>query len=613
MKHYLVTGGCGFIGSHLTYALASNGNKVTILDDLSGGYATNCSPEATLVQGSILDMPLLNSLMAEVDGCFHLAAITSTQRCHEEWEWAHTINATGTIHIFSQARQRQIPVVYASSAAVYGPQPDLPIKETTLMHPISSYGCDKYYCELQARIADLIHNVPTLGIRFFNVYGPLQDPLSPYSGVISTFIHRAINQKDLVIHGNGHQVRDFLYINDAVTVLLAAMEKLQIEKAGHYIVNACTGEETSVEALAHHIIGLTGSQVKCLYRKSRKGDIYESIGDPSFLKETLGVNAQTSIVGGLMQTLAWMKGSLALRKHIRDKLPFKRDFDELRELGKTLMSLFLVFLMSSPVSAATAIQSPKWAVLYKTDVDSYDLDNIKDYSVLVLQPNNTLPLSTLKTQGKALLGYLSLSEVYKEDPFFAQLQSAGLLVEENPNWPGTYLVDFRSKEWIQHLLTEKIPRLIQEGFTGIFIDTVDDVVELERLSKYEGATQAAIQLIKAIRQAYPELTLMMNRGYKVLPFIAKDIDSVVGESLLTTYDFHRKAYQFVAEGDHQTQLTMLKTAQKENPKLAVYTLDYWDPQDAQGLKTIYQQERAQGFNPYVATINLDQIVKEPEI
>lgn len=313
MKHYLVTGGCGFIGSHLTYALARNGNKVTILDDLSSGYVSNCSPDATLIQGSILDIPLLESLIAKVDGCFHLAAITSTQRCNEEWEWAHATNATGTLHIFSQARKRKIPVVYASSAAVYGSQPALPIKENSLMHPISSYGCDKYYCELQARIADLIHNVPTIGIRFFNVYGPLQNPLSPYSGVISTFIQRAIHQKDLVIHGNGRQVRDFLYINDAVTVLSAAMEKLHVEKEGHYILNACTGEQTTVEALAHHIISLTGSQVECLYRKSRKGDIYESIGDPSFLKETLGVNAQTSIVSGLSQTLAWMKGSLASR------------------------------------------------------------------------------------------------------------------------------------------------------------------------------------------------------------------------------------------------------------------------------------------------------------
>jgi UDP-glucose 4-epimerase len=307
LKHYLVTGGCGFIGSHLTHALVRDGNKVTILDDLSGGAATNSSPEAELVQGSILDTSLVGPLMDTVDGCFHLAAITSIQRCNEQWKWTHTTNATGTLNIFSQARKRKIPVVYASSAAVYGQQQYLPIREDAPLHPISSYGCDKYYCELQARIADVSHGVPTIGIRFFNVYGPLQYPLSNYSDVISTFIHGAINQKDIVIFGDGEQVRDFLYVDDAVISLLAAMGKLQTEKQGHYVVNACTGKEATIGSIAHRIIELTGSKVNCLYRKSRNGDIYESIGDPSLLKELLGVEAQTSITDGLSQTLSWIK------------------------------------------------------------------------------------------------------------------------------------------------------------------------------------------------------------------------------------------------------------------------------------------------------------------
>jgi len=307
MKHYLVTGGCGFIGTHLTYALLKNSHKVTILDDLSGGYAKNCSPEANLVEGSILDASLLESLIDTVDGCFHLAAITSAQQCNNNWELAHATNATGTLYVFSKARSRKIPVVYASSAAVYGPQPYLPIREDTKVHPISSYGCDKHYCELQGRIADLTYDIPTIGIRFFNVYGPLQDHSCPYSGVISSFIYRAANKKNLIIYGTGHQIRDFLYINDAIMVLLASMEKLQREKSGHYVINACTGQETTIEEIASHVMELTGSQVKCLYRKSRRGDIYESIGDTSFLQETLGISAQTSIVSGLGQTLEWIR------------------------------------------------------------------------------------------------------------------------------------------------------------------------------------------------------------------------------------------------------------------------------------------------------------------
>ncbi|MEI8294900.1 MAG: NAD-dependent epimerase/dehydratase family protein [Alphaproteobacteria bacterium] len=613
MKHYLVTGGCGFIGSHLSYALAKQGNRVTILDDLSGGLATNCSAEATLVQGSILDTVLLESLMNMVDGCFHLAAVTSTQRCNEEWEKSHTINATGTLNVFSQARQRKIPVVYASSAAVYGHQQEFPIREDAVINPISSYGCDKYHCELQGRIADLIHNVPTIGIRFFNVYGPLQDPLNPYSGVISAFIHRAINHKDLVIFGDGSQVRDFLYISDAVMALMAAMEKLHNEKRGHYVVNACTGEEATISALAHHIIDLTDSQGQCLYRKSRKGDIYESIGDPSLLNELLGVSAQMSIVDGLSQTLEWMKGRLALRKHIREKLPFKRNFDDLRKLGASIAGMLFVFCTSQPVYAEPVIQPQKWAAFYKTDVNGIcDIAEVKDYSLLILQPNTCLSLKPLQAQGKKLLGYLSLTEIYKEEPFFAKAQTLGLLVKENANWPGSYLIDLRSKDWAKHILEEKVPTLLKQGFAGILIDTVDDVTEIDKIPKHEGTTQAVILLIKEIRRQHPTIIIMMNRGYKILPFVAKDIDMIMSESLFGEYDFRKKTYSIDPAENYKDQLKIIKAAQIDNPKLGVYPLDYWDPKDPTTLREIYQKGRDRGFFPYVAAnVNLDEIIKEP--
>jgi UDP-glucose 4-epimerase len=299
MKHYLVTGGCGFIGSHLTHELVKAGHKVTVLDNLSNGYIRNIAPGTSFVKGCITDGPLLKSLMKNIDGCFHLAAITSPERCNKEWEQAHAVNVTGTLHVFSQARGRQIPVVYASSAAVYGHQQDFPIKEDALIRPLSSYGRHKYSGELEARITA----IPTIGIRFFNVYGPQQGRLCPYSGVISIFIHRALNQKNLIIHGDGHQVRDFLYISDAIRMLVAAMEKLHTIKAGHYVINACTGKKTTIKDLAELIITLTYSKVKCLYGTSNKGDIYESVGNPSFLKKILGITAKTSIVNGIRQTI----------------------------------------------------------------------------------------------------------------------------------------------------------------------------------------------------------------------------------------------------------------------------------------------------------------------
>jgi len=311
MKHYLVTGGCGFIGSHLVHALVQKGHKVTILDDLSGKHSLrhnmSQSPHIEFIQGTILNKPLLESLMDTVDGCFHLAAITSVQVCNEDWELAHAINATGTLHVFSAAQKRRVPIIYASSAAVYGPQQDFPISEEAPAYPISSYACDKYYCELLGRIAKILFDVPNIGIRFFNVYGPHQDPLSPYSSVISNFIYRATHNQDLVIHGTGYQVRDFLYIKDAITMLLTAMEKICTEREGHYVINACTGKETAIKDLANYVISLTGSKAQCIYLESRKTDIYESVGDPTLLKEILGVSANTSIINGLKQTIAWMK------------------------------------------------------------------------------------------------------------------------------------------------------------------------------------------------------------------------------------------------------------------------------------------------------------------
>ena len=323
MKHYLVTGGCGFIGSHLVHTLVQKGHKVTILDDLSSGHLANCSPKSSLIQGTILNKPLLESLMDTVDGCFHLAAITSVQVCNEDWELAHAINATGTLHVFSAAQKRRVPIIYASSAAVYGPQQDFPISEEAPAYPISSYACDKYYCELLGRIAKILFDVPNIGIRFFNVYGPHQDPLSPYSSVISNFIYRATHNQDLVIHGNGYQVRDFLYIDDAISVLLAAMDNLQGDireeilipyesltnplRIPYHVINACTGKETAIKDLANYVVSLTGSKAQCIYLESRKTDIYESVGDPSLLKEILGVSANTSIINGLKQTIAWMK------------------------------------------------------------------------------------------------------------------------------------------------------------------------------------------------------------------------------------------------------------------------------------------------------------------
>lgn len=180
MAHWLVTGGCGFIGSHLCDALAARGDAVTILDDMSTGKRENAPAEAEIVEGDVADAALVRRLMAKADGCFHLAAVASVQRCTEEWVTSHRTNLTGAITVFDAARQAGgRPVIYASSAAVYGDNPDVPLDEDARTRPLSAYGADKLGCELHGRVAFGVHGVPNTGFRFFNVFGPRQDPKSP--------------------------------------------------------------------------------------------------------------------------------------------------------------------------------------------------------------------------------------------------------------------------------------------------------------------------------------------------------------------------------------------------------------------------------------------------
>src|SRR6201996_6028020 len=225
MSTYLVTGGAGFIGSHLCDALAGRGDTVRVLDDLSTGHRRNVPPGAHLIVGDVADPAAVDQAMEGVDGCFHLAAIASVEKGVTDWLGTHRANITGTITVFDAIRRQgsRIPVVYASSAAVYGDATDGPIAETAPCRPLSAYGADKYGFELHARVPSHVHGIPTVGLRFFNVYGPRQDPKSPYSGVISIFCERIAGGLPIAIYGDGQQTRDFVYVADVVRALLAAM------------------------------------------------------------------------------------------------------------------------------------------------------------------------------------------------------------------------------------------------------------------------------------------------------------------------------------------------------------------------------------------------------
>jgi UDP-glucose 4-epimerase len=310
MSHYLVTGGAGFIGSHLCDALIARGDTVRVLDDLSTGHRSNLPAAATLIEGDVADPAIVAKAMDGVDGCFHLAAIASVEKGVTDWLGTHNANITGTITVFDAIRRQgsRIPVVYASSAAVYGDAVTVPIAETEPCKPLSAYGADKYGCELHARVASHVHGIPTVGLRFFNVYGPRQDPKSPYSGVISIFCERVTAGSAVTIFGDGQQTRDFVYVGDVVAALLAGMG---LRPSDSPVFNVCTGIPTSVEALARLIADLAGKNLNAQTQPPRAGEIRHSLGVPTLADTVLGLSGRVPLRMGLGKVLTWMTGSPA--------------------------------------------------------------------------------------------------------------------------------------------------------------------------------------------------------------------------------------------------------------------------------------------------------------
>ncbi len=212
MAIYVVTGGAGFIGSHLTDALLARGHGVRVLDDLSTGHRANLDPRAEFIHADICDAAALRAALDGAAGCYHLAAIASVARANEDWAGTHRVNLTGTIMVLDACRAAHLPVVYASSAAVYGNIGDAVAHEGLTCAPQTAYGADKFGSELHAAVGWGVHGVPSFGLRFFNVYGPRQDPKSPYSGVISIFADRIARNQGVIVHGDGGQTRDFVYV-----------------------------------------------------------------------------------------------------------------------------------------------------------------------------------------------------------------------------------------------------------------------------------------------------------------------------------------------------------------------------------------------------------------
>ncbi|MGE3781215.1 MAG: NAD-dependent epimerase/dehydratase family protein [Alphaproteobacteria bacterium] len=310
MSRYLITGGAGFIGSHLAESLIANGHAVRVLDNFFSGRAENLPSGVEIIRADVTRQEAVSDAMEGVDGCFHLAAIASVESCRKDWLRSHVVNLSGAITVFDEARKvqsrtgRGVPVVYASSAAVYGNTGQIPLSEEASACPVNAYGVDKLSCEMHAAIGAQLHDLAVIGLRFFNIYGPRQDPNSPYSGVVSIFCQRILEGAPIEIHGDGTQVRDFVHVDDAVNALRLAMRLAAPRQP--LVFNVCTGTGTRIGELARIIAEVQGVPFAPRYVPSRIGDVQVSIGNPRKARRGLGFSAEIALAQGLARTLAAM-------------------------------------------------------------------------------------------------------------------------------------------------------------------------------------------------------------------------------------------------------------------------------------------------------------------
>jgi UDP-glucose 4-epimerase len=304
-KNVIVTGGAGFIGSNLVKQLADT-NHVIVIDDLSTGNIKNIqnlinSKKIEFINGTITDLELLQKTFRNIDYVFHEAAIPSVPRSIKDPVRTNTVNAQGTLNILIAARDNHVKkVIYASSSSVYGDTPTLPKKEDMNPNPLSPYAVSKltaeYYCDIFKRI----YNLPTVSLRYFNVYGPWQDPTSEYAAVVPKFITNVLNDKSPIIYGNGEQTRDFTFINDVVTANVLAAESTSTG-----VFNIAGGKRISINNLALLIIQTCGKKMEILYQSPRDGDILHSLADVTRAKEKFNFISKFNITDGIKETIKW--------------------------------------------------------------------------------------------------------------------------------------------------------------------------------------------------------------------------------------------------------------------------------------------------------------------
>jgi nucleoside-diphosphate-sugar epimerase len=308
MARWLVTGGAGFIGSHLAHALLERGEWVRVADDLSTGKPANLAVldgRAEVLTGDLADSAVAREAVADIDIVLHQAAIPSVPRSVADPLTTHRANVDATVSVLVAAKDAGVRrVVYAASSSAYGDTPALPKREDMPPNPLSPYALQKLVGEQYLQMFTRLYGLDTVSIRYFNVFGPRQDPSSPYSGVIALFVTRLLAGQPPVITGDGEQTRDFTYVDNIVDGVLRAA--IAPDVSGR-VINVATGRQISINQLAQALQRLLGSDFIPVHTEARTGDVRDSLADITLARQLLGYEPQVSFEEGLRRTVAWYR------------------------------------------------------------------------------------------------------------------------------------------------------------------------------------------------------------------------------------------------------------------------------------------------------------------
>jgi UDP-glucose 4-epimerase len=312
MRTFLVTGGAGFIGSHIVEALVRRGDCVRVLDNLSTGFLANLDPfrdEVEFIEADLVDAEAVARAVDGVDCVFHEAALASVPLSVEHPLRTHAACATGTVTLLDAARRAGVRrIVYASSSALYGDRPGSPKRETDLPAPISPYGAAKLAAEYYCGAFSASFPVETVALRYFNVFGPRQDPKNPYAAVIPIFLTAILSGQSPVVFGDGTQSRDFTFVADVVQANLLAADA---PEAANRVMNVATGRSINLLELLAGLNEVLGTRIEPVFAPPRPGDIHESTADITLAKRLLGYAPRVSLIEGLRQSIEYYRRVIA--------------------------------------------------------------------------------------------------------------------------------------------------------------------------------------------------------------------------------------------------------------------------------------------------------------